>query len=94
MEKFLEFIGLRAMTNRDVLMEELDTLNNDSFERMVLSRKSDLPEVLAKIKCDDCKKQHGGKCLAPGDNDPCITSMDEWLSQTCEHESLILEVPA
>ena len=91
MEKLLEFIGVCAMTNRDALMEELSALDNDTFERMILSRKSDLPEVLEKIKCDDCKKQHGGQCPVPDDN-ACATSMNEWLSQTCEHESLLLEV--
>lgn len=92
MGKFLEMIGVHALTNREALMEELDALNNDTFYRMILSRESDLPEVLDKFKCQDCQKRHGGKCPAPGDDDPCVTSTAEWLSQTCEHESLISEV--
>jgi hypothetical protein len=92
--KFLEMIGLHALTNREALMEELDALNNDTFERMILSRESDLPEVLEQIKCDDCKKQHGGKCPAPDDDTPCVITLSEWMSQPCEHESLISEVKA
>lgn len=92
MSKFLEMIGLHALTNREALMEELDALNDDTFDRMILSRESDLPEVLGEFKCQDCKKKHGGNCPASGDDDPCVTSMAEWLSQTCEHESLISEV--
>ena len=31
MGKFLEFIGLRIMTNRDALMEELDQVTDEAF---------------------------------------------------------------
>ena len=33
MGKFLEFIGLRIMTNREALMEELDQVTDEAFPR-------------------------------------------------------------
>ena len=93
-EKLLNAIGLERMTNRDVLMEDLAALDNATFEYMVLSRQSDLPEMIENIKCADCKKQHGDKCLAPDDDTPCVTKLADWFSQPCTHDHLIPEVSA
>lgn len=92
MSNFLEFLGIHAMTNREALMEELDALDNEDFERLVLDCNSPLPEALNTIKCNECKRRHDGKCPAPGDDDECIVTMDSWLSETCYGESLLSEV--
>lgn len=94
MGTFLEAIGIHAMTNREALMEELDALDDEAFEHMILSRQSDLPEMLEGIKCNDCLEQHNGKCPAPGDDDRCVITLPEWFSQPCRHEKLISEVTA
>lgn len=94
MSKFLEMLGIHAMTNREALMEELDALDDTTLDYMVLSRQSDLPEILESAKCRDCKKEHGGKCPAPGDDDPCVISLADWLSQPYQCERLIPEVKA
>ena len=94
MSKFLEAIGIHAMTNREALMEELDALDDATFEYMVLSRQSDLPEILESAKCRDCKKEHGGKCPLDDDDDACVLKLNDWLSQPCTHERLLPEVTA
>lgn len=94
MSKFLEAIGIHVQTNREALMEELDELDNETFELMVLDCNSHLPDTLESIKCGECKEKHGGKCPAPGDDDPCVISLADWLSQPCQCERLIPEVKA
>ena len=89
MSRFLEILGVHAMTNREALMEELDALEDADFEHLVLDCDSPLPEALNRIKCHDCMRLHDGKCPAPGDDDECIVSMESWLAQTCHCESLL-----
>lgn len=93
MSKFLEAIGLHAMTNREALMEELDAVDDATFELLVLDSGTELPETLYAIMCSECRKQHGGNCPAPSD-DPCAITMAEWLSQPCRRERLLPEVKA
>jgi len=93
-EKLLNAIGLERMTNRDVLMEDLAALDDATFEYVVLSRQSEMPEHLQELVCEDCKKQHDGKCTAPDDDDKCPFSSTEWLSFPCTRDHLIPEVSA
>lgn len=90
MSKILEALGIHALTNREALMEDLDELDNRTFEYLVLSCMSCLTEHIHKAMCDDCKDQHGGECPNPDDS-TCPTTITDWLSMTCTHESLIPE---
>lgn len=93
-ERFMSVIGLRPATNRDVLMCDLDDLDDTTFEFALLSRQSDLTERLNEYVCEDCKKQHDGGCVAPGDDDKCPFSSIDWLSWPCTRDHLIPEVTA
>lgn len=88
MSKFLEWLGLHVMTNKEALLEELNELDGAAFEHMVVSRQSDLPDRLFEAMCADCKTRYGGKCPHPGDND-CHYEMADWLAEPCKHERLI-----
>lgn len=90
-DRFLNLIGLRPMTNRDALMEELDALDSDEFDYLVLSRLSDLPCHIDSIICESCKERHDGKCPV-ADGDGCITSAVEWLDEPNEVELNIRKV--
>ena len=93
-ESLLNAIGLHPATNRDVLMDDLAELDDETFEFVLLSRQSDLTEHLNEYVCEDCKKQHDGKCVAPADDDNCPLSSLDWLSWPCTRDHLIPEVTA
>lgn len=90
-ERLLNFIGLSSITNRDVLMEDLATLDDETFEYMILSHQSDITVQLNAHMCEDCKAQHDGKCIAPGDDDNCPFTSVDWLSQPCCRDHLLKE---
>ena len=79
------------MTNREKLMEELAALDNASFDHVVLSRMSDLPEALQGYTCQDCRAEHGGECPGSGDGSPCALSLVDWFDRPCTHDRLITE---
>lgn len=101
MGKFLESIGLHAMTNREALMEELDALDDDTFLCVMFgeqySRKKgiNLFMLLDGMTCEDCKASHGGECAyVEGKPDSCTFDIKAWISQPCTHERLLPEVTA
>jgi len=84
MSKFLEMIGVHALTNREALMEELDALPDAAFEAAFDT--IDIAEQLSLKMCEDCKSDHGGKCHQKN----CQRRLhDGWLSEPCRHEQLI-----
>ena len=93
-EHFLNAIGLRPVTNRDVLMDDLAELDDATFEYMVLTRQSDLSKRIDAYVCADCRKEHDGDCIAPEDEATCPSTVVSWLSLPCTREHLIPEVSA
>lgn len=91
MGKFLEFIGLRAMTNRDALMEELDALDNGAFYKMMCENR--VAVIMESYQCEDCK-QRFGECPCPNGETPCRVTTEDWMDWKCSREKLISEVPA
>lgn len=87
-ERFLNLIGLETMTNRDLLLMELGELDAKTFERMVLSRMSDLPEWVENAHCEDCKAAHSGECPTPEDN-ACTYTTAIWLDEPCTREAIL-----
>ena len=101
MGKFLEAIGLHAMTNREALMEELDALDDDAFlcamfgEQYSRKKGINLFMLLDGMTCEDCKAAHGGECAyVEGKPDSCICDLNTWISQPCRRERLLPEVTA
>ena len=83
-DALLNAIGIRAMTNREALMEELDALPDGAFERAMDN--IELSDKLSLMMCEDCKEDHGGQCL----EENCERRIsDGWLSEPCRHERLI-----
>lgn len=89
MSKFLEWLGVRAMTNREVLMDDLDRLDDATFVRVIVN--DDLSELLDGIRCRECRQCHGGTCpqTLGGRDDNCLYTLEDWLAQPCKHEHLI-----
>ena len=101
MSRFLEAIGIHAMTNREALMEELDALDDEAFLRVMFgeqySRKNgiNLFMLLDGMVCEKCKAAHGGKCSYDENNpDSCTFDIKAWISQPYTHERLLPEVTA
>lgn len=87
-ERFLNLIGLEAMTNRDLLLMELGAMDAEAFDHQVLSCMSDLPERVEAAHCEDCKAQHGGVCINPGD-DACTYTTAIWLDEPTTREAIL-----
>ena len=87
-ERFFNLIGLEAMTNRDLLLMELDAMDAEAFEHQVLSRMSDLPERVEAAHCEDCRAAHGGQCPQPGD-DECTYHVAQWLDEPTTREAIL-----
>ena len=86
MSRFLEAIGLHVMTNREALMEELDALDDEAFEKALDS--VSISDQLGNAMCADCEATHGGKCPYESD-DECPHRLKDWLSQPCRRKQLI-----
>lgn len=85
-DAILNAIGIRAMTNREALMEELDAIPDDTFEDVLDA--INIGTALQVALCDDCKAIHGGVC--PLENDEkCPHRLKDWLSKPCRHERLL-----
>lgn len=87
-ERFLNLIGLVPVTNRDMILMELAEVDGATFEHLVFSRMSDLPEAVEDLHCEDCRAAHGGRCPQPGDDECCYT-VAQWLDEPCRRERLI-----
>lgn len=89
MSKFLEWLGVRAMTNREVLMDDLDRLDDATFVRVIVN--GDLSEMLDGIRCRECYQCYGGTCpqTLGSRDDNCPYTLEDWLSQPCKHDHLI-----
>ncbi|MBQ3424412.1 MAG: hypothetical protein IJH38_04350 [Clostridia bacterium] len=87
-EHFLSLIGLEAMTNKDLLLCELGSLDGKTFEYMILSNMSDLPKLVEFAHCEDCRAAHGGQCPQPGD-DECTYRVAQWLDEPTTREAIL-----
>ena len=87
-EKLMDLIGVAVMTNKDLLLMELDKLDGKTFEHMILSNMSDLPKLVEFVHCEDCKAQHGGVCINPGD-DACTYTTAKWLESPCIRDHIL-----
>ena len=67
------------MTNREILMEALRAVDDEKFDRLVLSRMSNLPEKIDELICDDCAAEHMG-CTAHYD-DGCCMDREAWMGR-------------
>ncbi len=78
------------MTNLEKLFEEAKELDSEAFERLIQTG-SHLPDTLELYRCEDCRLDHGGKCLAEsGEDDVCPGSTAKWLDRECRRERLII----
>jgi hypothetical protein len=39
--------------------------------------------------CDDCKAKHGGRCVASGDDEPCPTTLDDWMDAPAREAAIL-----
>ena len=88
MSKFLEWLGLHVMTNREALIEELVGLSDAEFAHMIMGGNSALPGMLMRAMCRDCKAGSDGACPHP--NGGCTRTIDEWFAEPCMHERLLV----
>ena len=80
---FLTAIGLTPMTNQELLLEELDSTDSATFERIL---SGELFCSLLNQRCAECKADHGNACPNPGS---CKKTLAEWLEQPCQADKLI-----
>lgn len=86
MSRFIEFLGLHAMTNREALLEELGELDDAAFVRVVFGDGAGLRETLEGVMCGDCEMN------GMGERPDCVTcgrELTDWLSEPCRHERLL-----
>ena len=87
-ETVMRIIGLEPVSNREKLMEELETLDGKEFLRIL--KDGALLMKIDCLMCEDCRNENGGRCPYP-DDDQCATSNEKWLEATCTRETLIGE---
>lgn len=85
-ERFLNLIGLEAMTNRDLILMELAEMDADALYGALADNK--LTRRLDDLKCADCHRLHGGECPCP-DNDACALPLEDWLDMPATRERLL-----
>ena len=85
-DAILNAIGIRAMTNREAMMEELDAIPDSIFEEVLDT--INIGMALGNAMCDDCKAIHGGVCPLQ-DDEKCEHRLKDWLSKPCRHERLL-----
>lgn len=85
-DAILNAIGIRAMSNREALMEELDAMPDPVFVDVLNA--VNIGDSLRDAMCDDCKAIHGGVCPLQNDED-CEHRLWEWLKKPCRHDRLI-----
>lgn len=94
MGKFMELIGLREITNREAIMEEIEQLSDEEFKKLIgLCCKLD--EHIDQCICQACKADHNGTCLHPENEStcPCYNQI-EWLNKPNTADLNIKEILA
>jgi hypothetical protein len=64
-------------TNRDKLIEELGALDSTAFYNEMAD--NNVTRAIDDAMCDDCKANHGGRCVATGDDEPCPVTLEDWM---------------
>lgn len=80
-DKFLDMIGLRLITNREAIMEEIEQLSDEDFKKL-LGFCCQLDSHIDDCICQTCRAEHGGSCLHEENEEPCEYYKPlEWLNK-------------
>lgn len=74
-------------TNRDKLLEELSALDSTALYNEMAD--NNVTRAIDDAMCDDCKAKHGGRCVASGDDEPCPTTLDDWMASPAREAPIL-----
>lgn len=64
-------------TNREKLLEELSALDSTALYNEMAD--NNVTRAIDDAMCDDCKARHGGRCVISSDDEPCPTTLEDWM---------------
>lgn len=74
-------------TNRKKLLEELSALDSTALYNEMAD--NNVTRAIDDAMCDDCKAIHGGRCVAGGDDEPCPTTLDDWMASPAREAPIL-----
>jgi hypothetical protein len=74
-------------TNREKLLEELSALDSTALYNEMAD--NNVTRAIDDAMCDDCKAEHGGRCVASGDDEPCPTTLDDWMDAPAREAAIL-----
>lgn len=91
-EKLLTLIGLPPVTNREAIMQEIEALSDEEFDRFIGGH-TKLDVYVDGVVCEKCKEAHGG-CIRTDDSESCSRAFNriDWLRKTNTEDLNIREV--